>query len=127
MTTTRRGVLGGGVGALCLAASGVAFAHAYLQGSEPPASAVLAQPPGEIRLRFSEALEPGFIDLKVLHDGHALEAAAAPQVGKDGKSVRVALRKAPEARGGDYEVQWRIVAKDGHPTQGRFTFRVGAR
>ncbi len=123
MTTTRRAF----VLALCLAAPGIAFAHAYLQGSEPPASAVLAQPPGELRLRFSEAVEPKFVDLKVLHDGHAIDAAAAPQVGKDGKTVRVALPKAPEAAAGVYEVQWRIVAKDGHPTQGRFTFRVGAR
>ena len=116
-----------GLGAASLAVCGVALAHAYLQGSEPPANAVLARPPSEIRLRFSEPLEPGFIDLKVLRNGQALAEAASAKLAKDGKTLQVDLGKSADPPAGDYEVQWRIVAKDGHPTKGRFTFRVGAR
>jgi methionine-rich copper-binding protein CopC len=102
-----------------------AAAHAYLQRSEPPANAVLQRPPAELRLRYSEAVEPSFLDVRLLRAGQPVQGLKLPQVDKDGKTVRVALPSGIEA--GDYEVRWRIVAKDGHPTEGRLAFRIGAR
>lgn len=104
-----------------------AAAHAYLQRSEPPANSVVTRPPVELRLRYSEAVEPSFVDVHLLRGGLPVDGLKAPQVDKDGKTVRVVLPGSVDRSAGEYEVHWRIVARDGHPTEGRFTFRVGAR
>ncbi len=111
------------LGLACAAAA----AHAYLQRSEPPPNAVVAQAPSELRLRYSEAVEPAFVNVEVLRDGRPVESLGAAQVDKDGKTIRVEMPAAGDGAPAGYEVRWRIVAKDGHPTQGRFAFRVGVK
>ena len=45
---------------LLLLSIGPVFAHANLDRSDPPENAVLPATPGEIRLWFTEPLEPAF-------------------------------------------------------------------
>lgn len=107
--------------------SAAALAHAYLQHAEPPANAALDRLPSELRLRYSEAVEPSFVKVQLFRNGKAVDGVGAPHIDKDGKTVRVSIPANATSTDGEYEVRWRIVAKDGHPTDGRFVFRVSTR
>lgn len=102
----------------------VAQAHSYLAASEPPANATVAQVPPEVRLRFSEPLEPAFVEVTVQRDGKPINPQPEPILEKDGKTVRLRL---PTGSAGAYSATWSIVARDGHRTQGRIDFRVKPR
>jgi copper transport protein len=102
-----------------------AEAHANLVQSEPPAQAVLQHSPARVRLVYSEAVEPRFIEVTVLDAQRRRvdlgDAALAP--GTD-NAVTVSLDQA--LRPGVYTVQWRVVsAVDGHTTAGLVPFTVG--
>ena len=110
--------------ALSAIASVNVHAHSYLVSSEPPANATISHVPREVRLRFSEALEPEFVSATVERDDKPLEPPPAPALDKDGKTMRLAL---PTGGAGAYSVVWSIVAKDGHRTKGRIDFRIKPR
>lgn len=99
--------------------AGPAGAHASLVGSEPADGAVLAAPPEELALRFSEAVTPLVLKL-VRPDGGGvvLDApAAAAEV------IRAGL---PADLGpGTHVLSWRVVSADGHPVAGALLFSVG--
>jgi methionine-rich copper-binding protein CopC len=109
------------VAALASGGAVTAWAHAYLVRSTPGADAVLPTSPGEIRLWFTEAIEPAVStielrDLKGAPVGH--EATVA---GDGNKSLAVTLTAlAP----GKYTVVWSIVAVDTHASRGAFAFTV---
>lgn len=109
-------------GLLALSA-GAVQAHAYLQRSEPPAHAQIAQPPKELRLRFSEPVEPAFVEVSVLRDGQPV-GVGKPQVSDGARLVRVGVDSGAP---GAWTVQWRLLAKDGHRTQGKVEFVVRPR
>lgn len=98
--------------------AGAALAHAQLQGSAPPADALLEAMPAAIELRFSEGV--GILGLEwVLPDGRRIAA--------QGASVDATLGIAPPAEGGagSYALIWRVVSADGHPVGGSLVFSVG--
>ena len=107
--------------AFALAAT-AALAHAQLEKAVPAVGGSVASP-SEIRLKFSEGVEPRF-------SGVALSAAngAAQPLGKAGVDpadnsvliVKVAKLLAP----GVYTVNWHAVSVDTHHTQGSFNFTV---
>lgn len=111
------------VALLLAVAAGAAQAHAYLQRSEPPGNADIARPPKELRMRFSEPVEPSFVDVTVLRDGKPV-TVGAPQVSDGGRVVKLGVSG---GEAGTWSVQWRLIAKDGHRTQGRFEFAVRPR
>lgn len=98
-----------------------ASAHALLESASPPVGGSVSAP-SEIRITFSEGVEPKF-------SGVALSglSGAAP-VGKpslapgDDKTlvVKIGRKLAP----GAYTVKWRAVSVDTHHTQGNFDFTV---
>lgn len=107
-----------------------ANAHAYLERSEPPANAVIAQLPSEIRLRLSEPLEPDFVSVSLLRDDRPVSPGPKVVLDRGGKTVLInPAADATEAKAapGNYAVTWSVVAKDGHRTQGRLEFRVRPR
>lgn len=55
----------------------VVWPHSLLRGSEPPANAVIDQPPLQIRLHFSEAVEKGFARIEVKADDQLLNLSAS--------------------------------------------------
>ena len=100
-----------------------ALAHAHLLGSEPPANAVIHQAPQQLRLKFSEPVEKHFSRVQVQTDkerlvlpGNSLQWDAA------GKSLQIQLPAHAPAT--TYQVEWSILAKDGHPGKGRLNFKV---
>jgi copper resistance protein C len=64
--------------ALCMlvALAQRAEAHAFLEHASPPVGGTVSAPPKEIRLQFSEAIEPAFSDIKL-----ATKAGDAVEIG----------------------------------------------
>ena len=101
---------------------GLALAHSGLQRAEPPVESTLKRPPKELKLYFSERLEPAYSRARV-------EDGQGARVDRDDSRVdrsnplllRVPL---PPLGPGTYTVIWRVLSVDSHITEGRFTFRV---
>lgn len=101
-----------------------AWAHAHLRRSEPSAGASVTAP-HVIRLWFSEAPELSLTTVRVTDStGASIDLGAPVHDGADALSVLLSIRR--ELAPGRYEVRWRTAAMDGHPSSGRFSFRVAA-
>jgi copper transport protein len=119
----RRLGLAGIVAAAALALPASAWAHAALLQTVPVASRTINVAPQEVRLRFSEPVEPRFAIVSVtdaagrqVTDGDPAAAPGSPQ------TLVTPLRSVPE---GWYLVFWRVISADGHPVRGAFTFAMG--
>jgi methionine-rich copper-binding protein CopC len=100
-----------------------AFAHAHLDHASPAAGSTAAQPPKEVSLWFTEALEAKFSTIEVLDgQGRPVQAGPASLAPDNTAQLRVPLKTLPP---GTYKVIWRVLSVDTHRTQGDFTFRVG--
>jgi copper resistance protein C len=100
-----------------------AWAHAFLDQAVPPVGGTVPGPPKEIRLTFSEGVEPRFSGIEVAtSDGQAI--ATGPAIGDpaDDKQLVVAI---PPLASGRYRVRWHVVSVDTHRTEGEYTFTVG--
>lgn len=105
----------------CLAAQ--ASAHAFLDRAEPRVGSTVHPAPPELKLWFSQELEPAFSTVKVLDPaGKRVDSANARVDPADRSLLRVSL----QALGpGVYTVVWRVVSMDTHATEGEFVFHVG--
>lgn len=100
----------------------VAEAHAHLDRSAPAAGSTLKEPPKEVMLWFTEAVEPKFSSVEVRDaKGTAVQAGPASSVPDNTAQLRVALKPLPP---GSYTVKWRVLSVDTHRSQGEFTFSV---
>jgi copper resistance protein C len=104
------------------AAVAQAHAHAFVDHAEPRVGATVKQMPREVRIWFTEAIEPAFSSIQVFD-------AAGKQVDKKDihldSSNRSLLRiSLPPLALGTYKVVWRVVSVDTHVTKGDFTFQV---
>jgi copper transport protein len=100
------------------------FAHALLLRSNPQANAVLAQPPVQIELFFSESVEGTLSTIKVFNTGGvAVDVGDVRVDASDPTRMTVSLHTIGD---GIYTVTWKAVsAIDGHQTTGSFPFAVG--
>lgn len=106
------------------AMGGRVLAHAQLVASSPGAGEVVPEAPGELRLVFSEPLEPELtsLDLRDATGEMILERAGAP----DPEDAFALVVRLPLLADGTYSVTWRTLsAADGHTVQGFFAFGVG--
>jgi len=108
--------------ALVLAGATLAIAHAFLERADPRVGSTVHTPPAQVRLWFTESLEPSFSSLQVVSEtgqrvdkGDAQVDPAAP------KQLRVSL---PPLAAGTYKVRWRVLSVDTHVTEGTFSFTV---
>jgi copper transport protein len=111
------------VAAAALALPAAAWAHAALLKTVPEASRTINAAPPQVRLTYSEPIEPRFAIVSVtdaagrqVTSGQPASAPGSPQ------TLVTPLRKVPE---GWYLVFWRVISADGHPVRGVFTFAVG--
>jgi len=99
-----------------------AVAHAFLDHATPRVGSTVSPPPSELRLFFTQDLEPAFSTMKVLDEKGAEVDKGDVQVDPhDGALLRVSLNPLPP---GSYTVIWRVISVDTHPTEGDFTFQV---
>lgn len=108
--------------ALCATAPYWAWAHVFPDHAEPRVGAIITIPPARVRIWFDGVLEPLFCTLQVRNtsgqqvdqgDGHVDES--------DQTLLEVNL---PPLSPGTYRVFWSVVARDGHRTQGDYTFTL---
>ncbi len=104
-----------------VAAAGSARAHAFLARADPEVGKSTKELPKEVKLTFTEELEPAFSSVKVF-DAAGKEVDGR-NVHPDPKNGHVLLVSLPNALGaGTYKVVWRVVSKDTHVTEGNFSF-----
>src|SRR5262249_48737700 len=95
---------------------------AFLEQTEPRVGATVAQAPAELRLWFSEPLEPAFSTVQVTDaQGRRVEAGRADVDARDRALLRVPLKK---LGAGTYTAAWGVISVDTHATEGRFVFHV---
>jgi methionine-rich copper-binding protein CopC len=109
---------------LCLLLAGMARieAHAFLQHAEPGAGSTLPISPNEVRIRFTEEIEPAFSRIQVFDaSGKEVDQADVHRDSSDHRLLSVSL---PRLKPGSYKVVWRVVSVDTHVAKGSFSFRV---
>lgn len=101
-----------------------AGAHAVLVRSAPGLNAALTQAPAEIRLWFTEPVEPKFSGFQLRDINGATVKTPASQV--DSADAKQLVMKPGTLANGLYTVVWSVVsAADGHHTDGSFAFTIG--
>jgi copper transport protein len=100
-----------------------AFAHANLLHSTPQPNEIVAEPPGQIALEFSEPLEIDLVRVDLYDDQGAKMPLPAPHL-QAGNAARLIVTP-PSLAHGSYTVIWSVVSEDGHPVEDRFVFSVG--
>jgi copper transport protein len=109
--------------AVALALPTAVWGHASLLATQPQASGVLAQPPTQVRLTYSERIEPRFAVISVTDaSGKQVTAGSPARAADDEDAIVVPVHR---LRQGWYLVWWRVISADGHPVRGAFTFAVG--
>lgn len=100
----------------------IAHAHALLEHADPRVGSTVANAPKELSLWFTQKIEPAFSKVEVRDvDGARVDAADVRLDPSDPTLLHVTLR--PLARG-TYTVHWRVLSRDTHTTEGRFSFSV---
>ena len=129
MTTHRLDTLGKALALAALASLATmthAWAHAFIDHTEPLVGGTVKQVPAEVRLWYTQGLEPAFSRVQVFD-------AAGKEVDKkdihlDPKNNHLLIVSLPSGLGaGTYKVVWRVVSVDTHTTEGAFKFQVQPR
>jgi methionine-rich copper-binding protein CopC len=108
---------------ILVAASARLKAHAFLQGAEPAVGSTVQTSPSEIRIRFTENIEPAFSSVQVFDPSG--KEVDKHDVGLDRSDHALLHVSLPRLGAGIYKVVWRVVSVDTHVTSGSFTFQVG--
>jgi len=102
--------------------SSISWAHAFLDHAEPAVGSQIHSSPAEVRIWFSEKLEPALSRIQVFD-------AADSEVDKrnvhvDGSNPALLEVGLSPLKPGKYKVVWRVVSVDTHVTSGNFAFEV---
>ena len=109
---------------LFLLATGELAAHADLLGADPAPNSIAPTGPEQVRLFFSEPVQPQFLALEVYGpDGRRVDRGDGRVSPNDVRVVAVSL---PRLSDGVYTVKWRVLSLDDHVVRGTFVFGVGA-
>jgi len=98
-------------------------AHAFLARAEPRVGSRVNKPPNEVRIWFSEPVQPVLSSIKV-------SDASGKQVDKRNTHLDRANRALlhvslyPGLAPGSYKVMWRATSVDSHLTRGDFRFQL---
>lgn len=99
-----------------------AMAHAFPDHAIPAVGGTVVQTPSEIRIWFTQKLEPSFSGIEVLDaKGQRVDQADAKVDAQDPTLLRISLKP---LGAGTYKVVWHVVSVDTHASQGDFTFSV---
>ena len=106
-------------------APGTAWAHANLDRADPAPGSQLDQPPPQLRLTFSEAVDGSFSRVQLLNTrGDSVDRGDSHVAPSDPQSLMVDVPD--QLPNGVYTVAWRTLsAVDGHTVNGAFPLIVG--
>jgi copper resistance protein C len=111
--------------ALALFRPAPASAHAIVLESSPVHDAVLDQAPRQVTLRFNSKIEKRFTRITLAAGDQRPAAVALPESDDPATPDRVVIPLTPLAPG-VYVLRYRVLAVDGHITEGALRFTVGA-
>ena len=99
-----------------------AEAHAFLDHSEPKVGGAVTNSPAEVKIWFTQELEPAFSSIEVKNArGKEVDKKDVHLDAKDRSLLIVSL---PQLPADTYTVTWHVVSVDTHRTQGQFEFTV---
>jgi copper resistance protein C len=104
---------------LLLFVLGAANAHAMLDHAEPRVDSKVVTVPLEVKLWFTEELEPAFSTIAVTDTAGRRVDSGKARVSGDLMSISLRPTNA-----GTYHVIWHAVSVDTHTTDGNFAFQV---
>lgn len=99
-----------------------ASAHANLERAEPAVGSEVGKPPTQVKLWFSQELEPTFSRVQVFDSGG--KQIDKKDVRIDPKDHKLMTISVPGLPPGKYKVVWKVVSIDTHRTTGTFHFTV---
>lgn len=105
-----------------VATTSPALAHAHLKKAVPATDGTVASAPSELDLSFTEGVNLAFTGVTLTGPDHANVPLGAASL-RDGDTtlvVPVTGRLAP----GTYTASWHALARDGHKTDGHYTFTI---
>jgi methionine-rich copper-binding protein CopC len=107
---------------ILVAASARLEGHAFLERAEPAVGGTIQTSPSEVRIRFTENIEPAVSSIRVFDaSGKEVDKRDLHLDRSDHALLHISL---PRLSAGTYKVVWRVVSVDTHVTNGNFTFRV---
>ena len=96
--------------------------HAYPAVSLPNNGATVKEPPRELRIQFTEAVEVAFSQITVKDaNGEIVSQGKLRQLANDTLAIDLKSLSA-----GSYSVEWQVLSVDTHVTDGVLRFAVGA-
>ena len=108
--------------ACALAIAPPAGAHAFLDHASPAVGSTVHAPPSQVKLWFTQKLEPAFSAAQVSDStGKRVDRADARV---DDGDPTVLMVSVPQLAPGRYRVSWRVLSVDTHVTEGDYSFDV---
>jgi methionine-rich copper-binding protein CopC len=105
-----------------LIGASVSLAHSQLRQAEPAPNSKHKSPPREVKLSFTEQLEPAYSTLRVNNaEGVQVDRHDAHVDASDPLLLRASLDPLDP---GSYTVTWRALSLDPHLSEGHFAFQV---
>lgn len=104
---------------LLLLAPATVTAHTGLQSSSPAKGETIDKPLTEIRMEFNTDIEP-LSTFELKNDKN--ETIKVSSIGID-KSI-MSGKINPALPNGEYTVSWKIIGRDGHPVENKFSFNI---
>ena len=101
---------------------GIAFAHAFPVTSDPKVGSTVFASPPVVRIWFDADLESAFSTVTVQDSrGRKVDSGDGRVSPSDATLLQV---KMPSLAKGTYRVIWTAVSRDGHRTEGDYTFEI---
>ena len=107
---------------MMLASAARLEAHAFIQQAEPGVGSTVQASPSEVKIRFTEKIEPAFSKIQVF-DAFGKEVDKG-DVHLDRSDPALLMVSLPKLGKGTYKVVWHVVSIDTHVTEGSFGFHV---
>lgn len=96
--------------------------HTVLDHASPAAGSTMHRPPTQIKLWFTERIEPAFSALQVVDVSGKRVDEGDQQY--DPAYPKLLIATVPPLGPGTYRVKWRVLSRDNHVVEGDFTFAI---
>jgi len=104
-------------------APGGSWAHVFPVRSDPRVGTTVTKAPAQVSILFDGEMEPVFSTIEVRNGVKIqMDEKDSHVDATDPNTLAVSLL--PALAAGEYHVEWRAVARDGHLTMGHFSFWI---